>query len=97
MKTERSVEIEITPAMMAEAFWSAGSDGQAEFFKELHRVVTENHKTNPSAYSLGEMQWLYMRDDINKLGPEAWNMYLSFSAFAYEYFPRKEWRFEDHA
>jgi hypothetical protein len=96
MRTERSVEIEITPAMMAEAFWSAGSDGQALFFKEHHRVVTESHKTNPSANSLGEMQWCYMKEDIRALGPEAWNMYLSFCAFAYEFFERKpemtEWQ-----
>ena len=46
--------------MMAKAFWSMGSEDQAEFFDQLARVIREDHKTNSSAYSLGELQWFYV-------------------------------------
>lgn len=51
--------VELTPAMMAEAFWAMGSDQQADFFDELARVIREDQKTNKNAYGLGELQWFF--------------------------------------
>jgi hypothetical protein len=50
MKAGINVTVEITPRVLAEVFWSMPDYKQAEFFEELHNVVTEDHKTNPSAY-----------------------------------------------
>ena len=58
------VQVNITPAMMAEAFWAMESSQQVVFFDELARVIREDHKTNSSAYSLGELQWFYMAGDM---------------------------------
>lgn len=87
MKTE--IDIKITPELMAKQFWNMGSDEQAEFFHCLADVINENHKTNLSAYSFGEMQWLYMHDDVKKRSKQAYNMYLALSSFAFEHWPRK--------
>ena len=59
-----TAKVQLTPAMMAEAFWKMGSDQQAEFFDELARVIREDHKTNTSAYSLGELQWFFVGDEL---------------------------------
>jgi len=61
-----TAKVEITPAMMAEAFWSMGSHDQAEFFDELARVIREDHKTNSSAYHYGELQWFFLGDDLKQ-------------------------------
>ena len=58
--------VEITPRLMAEAFWQLDSKQQASFFSHLHDVVSDYAKEHKEAYSLGEMQWLYMGEDINK-------------------------------
>lgn len=63
---EAIAAVKITPQMMAEAFWNMDDDQQAEFFAELHNVVTEYGKTHWEAYGLGEMQWLRMGEKINK-------------------------------
>lgn len=56
--------VQVTPAMLAEAFWQMGSSQQTEFFDELARVIREDHKTNTSAYSLGELQWFFVGDEM---------------------------------
>ena len=66
MSTFTTASVELTPAMMAEAFWTMGSHEQAEFFDELARVIQEDHKTNTSAYSLGELQWFFVGDELRK-------------------------------
>lgn len=82
-----TAEVKITPEMMAQAFWSLGSDGQAAFFNALHDVITEDNKTNPSAYSLGEMQWCALRSELDKPGNNRGKkMHMALSAFAYDYF-----------
>lgn len=87
-----TVKLTITPEMMAEAFWNLGSDGQADFFNHLHDVIEDNHKSNTSAYSHGEMQWCWLRRDLDK--PEnkrGKTMHMALSAFAFDYLPmRKE-------
>lgn len=79
-------QVELTPRLMAEAFWGMDSKQQADFFHELHSIVSASTKTN---YSLGEMQWCYMAGDTKERSAEAWNMYLSLSSFAFELWPRK--------
>lgn len=55
--------VPITPRLLAEAFWNLDSNEQANFFEELYNIL--DGKKWP-AHSLGEMQWLYMSDAIEK-------------------------------
>lgn len=76
--------VQLTPAMMAEAFWQMGSIQQSEFFDELARVIREDHKTNRSAYSLGELQWFYVGDELRKeKNKEARDMLMTMAAPLY--------------
>lgn len=61
-------EIDLTPKLMAEAFWNMGSDKQAEFFHELNTVIVTSHAKDPKswAWSLGEMQWCYVAALLEK-------------------------------
>lgn len=85
------VEIDLTAADMAEAFWNMDSGLQAEFFDQLGAVIEEDHKTNPSAYGYGELQWCYLKDELRKPGMErANNVHMALSAFAYDFVDRKK-------
>lgn len=61
------VEIEIkskykvTTEFLAKAFWNLSASEQAEFFEALHDLTIKE-----SSYGLGEMQWCYMSDEIDK-------------------------------
>lgn len=83
-------EIEATPRLLAEIFWGMNSLEQADFFHELGGVVEEDHLDNPNSYSHGEMQWLGMTQAIKERGKQAQDIFLSFSAFAYEFWPQKD-------
>jgi hypothetical protein len=88
MKTE--IEVKITPSVMAEEFWKLCTVGQAEFFAALSDVITEDNKTNSSAYSFGELQWSHLRYELDK--PEnrkAKIMHMALSTFAFDYLPQK--------
>ena len=62
-----TTEVKITPRLMAEAFWSMGSDEQVEFFLELSKVIKEDQGSgNNCAYSQGELQWYYTGDVLSK-------------------------------
>jgi len=63
-----SATVELTPTMLAQAFWGMGSDQQAEFFRELSRIVVAEYAANPKSWArgLGEMQWLYMGEALEK-------------------------------
>ena len=75
--------VEITPALMAEAFWNMGSDEQANFFLALYDLVKEDAaKPKSWAWSLGEMQWLYLDDELEKNKP-AKAMLMAMAAPAY--------------
>ena len=73
-----TADVQLTPTMLAESFWSMGTDQQAEFFAELARIIETYHEANKPrswAWSLGEMQWhalgKELRDDsgrCNKAG-----------------------------
>jgi hypothetical protein len=77
MKCNASVDI--APKMMAEAFWNMDSKQQAMFFVHLYDVIKEDHLTNANAYGLGELQWLYMSNDIEKF-PKAKEMACAMTA-----------------
>jgi hypothetical protein len=61
MSTTFNAEVSVTPKHMAAAFWAMAADEQAEFFSELHDIAEKE-----STYGLGEMQWCYMCDEIEK-------------------------------
>lgn len=77
--------VDLTPAMLAEAFWRFGSDEQAEFFAELAKVIKADHESgNKSAYSLGELQWFYVGDELKKpVNKEARDMLMTMAAPQY--------------
>lgn len=82
--TEAVVKVEVTPSMMAKVFWSMESTEQIKFFHELAQVIKEDHKTNRSAYNLGELQWCYMSDDLyKKENEEARHMLMTMASFLY--------------
>lgn len=65
--TQATVQVQITPKMMAQAFWSMDSELQTEFFNELASVISQDHESgNTSAYSLGELQWFYVGHELLK-------------------------------
>jgi hypothetical protein len=69
---------------MAQAFWAMGSTEQIKFFSELANVIKEDHKTNKSAYSLGQLQWCYMAEDMKKKeNKEAKEMLMTMASFLY--------------
>jgi hypothetical protein len=90
IEIESKTMVPLTPRLLAESFWHMDDTQQAEFFHELHAIVSatpEEHGLAP--YGLGEMQWCYMGRRIKEYSKEAREMFMAFSAFAYDYWPRK--------
>jgi hypothetical protein len=82
--------VELTPEILAKAFWVLGSDGQADFFDALGAVIEEDHKTNAHSYSDGAMQWCGLKWELRQPGRErANNMHMALSAFAFDFWPQK--------
>jgi hypothetical protein len=82
--TVANAKVEITPSLMAESFWLMDSEQQIKFFSELARVIKEDYKTNTQAYSLGELQWCYMAEDMKKKeNQEAKQMLMTMASFLY--------------
>ena len=82
--TSATASIEITPEIMAQAFWAMESTEQIKFFSELANVITEDHKTNKSAYNLGELQWCFMSEDMEKKeNKQAKDMLMTMASFLY--------------
>ena len=79
--------VDLSAALMAEVFWGMDSDQQAEFFHELAGIIESD--SEGVTYAFGEMQWLYMTEAIKKRSDKAKNMFLAFSAFAYDFWPQK--------
>ncbi|MEM1188170.1 MAG: hypothetical protein AAGI72_06575, partial [Pseudomonadota bacterium] len=82
VKSEQSMFVELSPEIMAKAFWGMDSEQQAAFFEALHDEISENSM----AYGLGEKQWCYMAGDMS---PKAREMYMALSGFAYRWWPQK--------
>lgn len=90
MMTTATAEITITPAMMAKAFWAMNSTEQVEFFRELASVIQADYdQGNRTAYSLGELQWFYLGDDMHKSKP-ARDMLMTMAAPLYLHTLRME-------
>jgi hypothetical protein len=58
---EFEAKVKATPKDLARAFWAMTSEEQANFFAELHDITEAE-----STYGLGEMQWCYMSDEIDR-------------------------------
>lgn len=56
-------DVPLTPKILAAAFWELSATEQADFFAELHDLLDGR---GWPAHSLGEMQWMYMSDEIEK-------------------------------
>jgi hypothetical protein len=79
-----TTSVTLTPAMMAEAFWSMGDTEQVEFFAELAKVIKKDHETNTQAYGLGELQWCYLTEVLEKKeNKEAKDMLMTMASFLY--------------
>lgn len=61
--TTIKADIQLTPKQLAEAFWQLDNIQQAQFFEELHDLL--DGRPYPE-HSLGETQWMYMSDEIEK-------------------------------
>ena len=65
--TTATATVQLTPAMLAEAFWKLYSDEQAEFFTELAKLIEGEHAAgNTHVYALGEMQWHYVGSELER-------------------------------
>lgn len=79
--------VEISAEILAKAFWAMDTVQQADFFGELAKHIKEK---SPNAYSFGEMQWCYLKDELRQPGRETANeMHMALSAFAYDFWPQK--------
>jgi len=79
-----TANVELTPAMMADAFWAMSSSEQIDFFAELAKVIRKDHKTNTSAYSFGELQWHFVEHELrDKKLKEAREMLMTMAAPLY--------------
>ena len=79
-----SIEVEVTPELVAKAFWEMGTVEQARFFSALAKET----KNTDGAYGYGEMQWCMLQDDLKK-DKEAMRQYMALSAFAFDFWPQK--------
>jgi hypothetical protein len=61
IKLDIKSQVTASPALLAQMFWAMSSTEQAEFFEALHDLTYKE-----SSYGLGEMQWCYMSDEIEK-------------------------------
>ena len=62
-----TASVNLTPEMMAQAFWSMESSLQVAFFDELAAIIQHDHiNGNKGAYSLGELQWFFVGDELHK-------------------------------
>lgn len=79
--------IQITPEVLANAFWNMDTTQQADFFEALANRI---EVASPHAYGFGEMQWCYLQDELRRPGREQANkMHMALSAFAFDFWPQK--------
>lgn len=82
--------VELTPAVLARAFWAMDAVQQADFLEELAKVISSEVSPHAVTYSLGELQWCYLKDELRQPGRELANqMHMALSAFAFEFWPQK--------
>ncbi|KAB0489723.1 hypothetical protein [Pseudomonas vancouverensis] len=79
--------VEITPEILAKAFWGMDTQQQADFFESLANHI---EASSPHAYGFGEMQWCFLQDELRRPGREQANkMHMALSAFAFDFWPQK--------
>uniref|UniRef100_A0AAU6W3E3 Uncharacterized protein n=1 Tax=Pseudomonas phage Orimi01 TaxID=3138541 RepID=A0AAU6W3E3_9VIRU len=84
------VSVRVTPEILAAAFWSMNSEQQADFMDALGAVIEADHIENASAYSYGELQWCWLKEELRQPGRERANkVHMAISAFAYDFWPQK--------
>jgi hypothetical protein len=54
-------KVQLSPRMLAEAFWDMDAEQQAMFFAELNDIIGD------TAYSNGEAQWCAMGMELEKM------------------------------
>lgn len=82
--------IELTPEIVAAWFWSRSTVEQADFLEALARRIQSDADPKCVKYSLGELQWCYLKDELRQPGRELANqMHMAFSAFAFDFWPQK--------
>lgn len=88
-------KVDVTPEIMAEAFWAMDTTEQARFFaalaKETNKTLAEYEATPKHLRSgypgdYGEMQWCLMKDEVFA-DPEARRQYMALSAWAFDFIP----------
>lgn len=88
---KQTVEMQMTPHLLAQAFWSMDSTKQAEFFAavavEVRRTYEENqakprHLQSWGVYADGEGQWWHLCNDL-KANDAARSMLMSMAAPLY--------------
>ena len=94
METDIKAKIEITPAILAKAFWNMDDKEQAQFFTELFNFTSEtynNRKKNDwwIQDEFGTSQWYSLANTIQKIGGNTYKIYLRFCSFAYKFFEPK--------
>lgn len=57
---EVTASVKADPELVATLFWEMNAAQQAEFFSKLHDL------TSATSYGLGEMQWCYLSDELDK-------------------------------
>ena len=83
-------EVQITPEILAKAFWSMDCEQHADFLDSLGAEIEADHITNKNSYSYGELQWCYLKDELRRPGRDrANNVHMAFSAFAFDFWPQK--------
>lgn len=56
---ELSAKVQLSPDVLAAAFWNMADDQQAQFFAELHKLGSNFNR---------EMQWYYLAEKMRKPG-----------------------------
>jgi len=84
MKVESTTTqiLDVTPQVLAKAFWGMSDCEQADFFDALYDEVAKTK----TAYSHGEMQWCYMWGVLKKRNGKGLQMYHALSVFAFDVF-----------
>ena len=83
-------EAELTPELLAKAFWSMDCDEQVGFFAALAAETQKTYEESQTAKNhwfvgkYGEMQWCHLKDKIRK-NPEASKQYMALSVWAYDF------------
>lgn len=82
-----TAQVQLTPEMLAQAFWSMSSDEQVAFLDDLASIIRRDYEQgNTSAYAMGELQWNSVGHKLQKT-ENAWAraMLMTMAAPVYMY------------